>query len=178
VALEKIRLVEGRAGLFGLNPRPFTLGYTIYLKDRDVSQEPALLVHECTHVWQYEHVGSSYTAEAVGAQWFVDDAYSWEKEIGRDNTEWVSFNREAQASFLEDIYVHGKLLVLRFDNKRGSIVTSSDEQKGGGVFYDADGRSKIGVFEFNGVDHTDRANRAVAVVRHAGSLADILLGGL
>lgn len=178
VAVEKVRLVEGRAGLFGLNARPFTLGYTIYLKERDVSQEPALLVHECTHVWQYEHVGASYTAEAVGAQWFVDDEYSWEKEIGRNNTEWVSFNREAQASFLEDIYVHGKLIVLRVDDKRGYLLTGSVEQQGGGVFYDADGQSKLGLFEFNGVDHTERANRAVAVVRHAGGLAGILLGAL
>lgn len=171
VELTNVRLVEGRAGLFGLNDRPFTLGYTIYLKNRDVSQEPELLVHECTHVWQYEHVGSSYTSEAVGAQWFVDDAYNWEKEIARGKLEWTSFNREAQAKFLEDIYTDGKLIVLQFADAKGrSVITGSVEQSGAGVFYDADGRLKIGKFEFNGVDHTDRANRAVAIVRHAGGL--------
>ena len=83
IAYYNVRLVEGRAGLFGLNPRPFALGNTIYLKDRNVSREPDLLVHEITHVWQYQRIGARYTSDALGAQFFVDDAYNWEKEVGR-----------------------------------------------------------------------------------------------
>lgn len=154
VAYYNVRLVEGRAGLYSLNPRPFTLGNTIYLKDRNVSQEPELLVHECTHVWQYQNLGARYTSDAIGAQWFVDDAYSWEKEIGRGNDQWVSFNKEAQASFLEDIYTKGELIT-------SGVVTGP----GGGVFYDADGQKSVGRFVVNAVDHTTRANAAVAVVR-------------
>lgn len=173
VALDRIRIVEGRAGLFGINDRAFVLGYTIYLKDHDVSEAPGLLVHECTHVWQYEHVGSSYTAEALGAQQFLEDAYDWEAEIARGNLEWVYFNREAQAGFLEHLYVSGKLLMPNPGERSGP-----EERVGDGAFYDADGRSRIGIFEVRRIDHTYRANRAVNAARHAGGLAGIVTRGL
>src|ERR1041384_3964201 len=54
LALYNIRLIEGWSGLFGVNERPFTLGNTIYMKN-DTSLDT--LVHECTHVWQYQHLG-------------------------------------------------------------------------------------------------------------------------
>jgi len=154
IAYYNVRLIEGRAGLYSLNSRPFTLGNTIYLKDRDVSSEPELLVHECTHVWQYQNLGARYSSDAIYAQWFVDDEYSWEVEIGRGNERWVDFNKEAQASFLEDIYTHGELL-------SGGVVTAT----GNGVFYDADGKKTEGRFIFNSVDHTQRANAGVIAVR-------------
>ena len=154
IAYYNVRLVEGRAGIYGLNPRPFTLGNTIYLKKRNVSQEPELLVHECVHVWQYQNLGARYTSDALYAQRFVADAYSWEKEISRGNDRWVEFNEEAQASFIQDIYTKGELLT-------GNSVAGP----GGGVFYDADGQKSIGQFVVNVVDHTVRANDAVTVVR-------------
>ena len=53
-----IGIIEGRAGLFGSSPRAFTLGNTLYMK------RPAfpidLLVHETTHVWQYQQTGGRY----------------------------------------------------------------------------------------------------------------------
>ncbi len=163
VALYNVRLIEGWAGIYSLNSRPFTLGNTIYLKDHVVSAEPELLVHEVTHVWQYQNTGSRYASDAIGAQWFVDNAYSWEDEIARGNDDWVEFNLEAQAAFLEDIYTDGDLL-------HGSRV-----EHGNGRFYDADGKKAIGRFDYNGGHHTDRANEGVAVVRGA---AAIRLSGL
>jgi len=158
IAYYNIRLVQGRSGLFGLNPRPFALGNTIYLKDRDASREPDLLVHEATHVWQYQRVGARYTSDALGAQFLLDDAYSWEKEVGRGKDLWARFNMEAQASFLQDAYIWGELI------RDGRVVA-----RGGGVFFDADGQSNLGRLVVRAVDHTARAAAALAVLRRSPS---------
>ena len=166
IAYYNVRLVEGRAGLFGLNSRPFALGNTIYLKDRSVSREPDLLVHECTHIWQYQKIGARYTSDALGAQFLVEDAYNWEKEVGRGKDLWARFNPEAQASFLQDAYVWGEII------KDGLVVA-----RGGGVFYDADGESTVGRLIVRAVDHTARADTAMALVRrHASSRLSGALG--
>lgn len=164
VAFDSVRLVEGWT-LFSVTDRPFTLGNTIYLKDRDVSAEPGLLVHECTHVWQYEHEGARYISDALTAQWFEDDAYRWENEITHGHARWTGFNKEAQAQFLQDIYTNGELV-------SGETVSGP----GGGVFYDADGARTFGRFVYRGVDHTERANDAVSVVRGAGADRLVSLG--
>ncbi len=101
VALGDVRVVPGRSGLFGVNARPFTLGNTVYLKGRG---DPGVLVHECAHVWQYQHHGPRYAADALFAQAFVDDPYNWAKEIERGKTAWTAFNAEAQAAFVEDAW--------------------------------------------------------------------------
>lgn len=171
IALYNVRLVEGRSGLFSLSDRPFTLGNTIYLKDRDVSKEPELLIHECVHVWQYQNNGASYIGGALGAQAFVPDEYSWEREIARGNSVWVEFNKEAQGKFLENLWCCGSLDV-------GGVRTNGE-----GKFYLADGRKKIGYFYFNendclnevfpmpptGTDYSDLADEAVEEVRGAQS---------
>lgn len=158
VALYNVRLIEGRAGIYSLSDRPFTLGNTIYLKDRDVAAEPGLLVHECTHVWQYQHVGARYAADAIRAQWFIENAYSWEQEIGRGNGEWIQFNNEAQGKFFENLYTAGSL-----------EIAGSADRRGDGVFYDANGKS-LGRFVFRGANHTQRAHNAVAAVRSAAAV--------
>ena len=103
IAYDRIRIVEGRAGVFSINKRPFTLGNTIYLKHVDPAADPWTLVHECCHVWQNQHVGSRYAAEALWAQARVKpSAYRWVDELGRGRTSWRDFNREAQAQFVQD----------------------------------------------------------------------------
>jgi hypothetical protein len=105
VDLAAVRLVPGRAGVFSTNPRPFTLGSTIYLKKDTLPAH--VLVHECAHVWQYQHMGPRYAFDAVWAQWRVKpDAYAWADELGRGRRHWHEFNREAQAEFLQDIARH------------------------------------------------------------------------
>jgi hypothetical protein len=101
VALDRVRIVPGKAGLFDVNDRPFTLGDTIYLKGRT---SPKLLVHECVHVWQYQHVGPRYAYEALMAQRRLGKgAYDWQAELARGKA-WAEFNREAQAEFVADKY--------------------------------------------------------------------------
>lgn len=151
LALYNIRIVENRYGIFGINNRSFTLGNTIYLKSND----PHTLVHESLHVWQYQHHGSRYAGDAIGAQWFIQDHYNWQSDIANGNVDWVDFNAEAQAQFVEDIFIFGTLTT-------GGILTTGD-----GVFYDAQPPVSTGAFTFNGTDHTNRANDAVAVIRGA-----------
>lgn len=158
IAYYNVRLIEGRAGLFGLNARPFTLGNTIYLKSRNVSTDPGLLVHEVTHVWQYQNHGARYASDAIYAQWFVDNEYSWEAEVNRGNLLWLDFNREAQASFIEDIFNDGELLT-------GGTVTAT----GNGAFFDADDSATTGRFMVGAVDHTARANNAADIICNDGS---------
>ncbi len=144
VDLSAVRLVPGRAGLFSTNPRPFTLGATIYLKKDTLADH--VLVHECAHVWQYQHLGARYAAEAIWAQWRVKpDAYAWPDEIGRGRTTWYAFNREAQAKFLEDIARHDR------------------------DFFAADPVAGTARFHHDGADHTDLARAAVTAIR-AGRL--------
>lgn len=159
-----IKIIEGITGFLGVNSRPMVLGNTIYLKHNRATDE--LLVHECTHVWQYQNKGNRYAADAINAQLVVPDEYNWEREINtRDKDDWNDFNAEAQAKFFEDLWVEGKLV-------DGSGVLIED---GNGRFYDADWKNNFGVFEIthynddgtsNTSDYTDIAKRAVKTVRN------------
>ena len=104
-----IRLIKGLSGsgLYKFTDRPFTMGDIIYMRDTAPAYWNKTLVHECVHVWQYQHTGSRYSADALGAQMILgtDRAYQWWKEP----TPWTEFNAEAQAEFLEDIYGCGEL---------------------------------------------------------------------
>lgn len=156
--LPNIRIDEGFAGMYSLNNLPFTVGNVIYLKNR---AEPELLLHECIHVWQYQHKGSRYITDALYAQWRNEDntEYKWEQQISPTcDKQWVGFNVEAQGRFFEDIYTHGELLTGQTPTPRGN-----------GVFFEANGHK--GRFLFHGKDHTLRANAAVSAVRGEVNLA-------
>jgi hypothetical protein len=127
--------VPGFAGIFGASKRPFTLGGVIYLERDD---DPATLVHECVHVWQYQHLGSRYAAEALSAQARVKpSAYRWTDELGRGRAHWRDFNREAQAQLIEDMAKDGYFT------------------------------SRMPVFFHTGADHSELAEKALAAVRRA-----------
>jgi hypothetical protein len=144
LSLYNVRLVEGRSGLFGLNERPFTLGNTIYLKQY-LSSLPGLLVHECVHVWQYQHHGPRYAIDALSAQALLPDAYDWEAELVRGKPGWTRFNREAQAELIEDTWL------------RGSRTTGGRKTVGGGAFFELDLQRRsadLAELTFNGTDRT------------------------
>jgi hypothetical protein len=104
IDLDRVRVVPGRAGLFDVNKRPFTLGNTVYLKGRT---SPGLLVHEAVHVWQYQHHGARYAAEALWAQLRLGRrAYDWRAEQARGK-DWRHFNAEAQAAYVEHLFDEG-----------------------------------------------------------------------
>lgn len=200
VALANVRLIFGRyeAGWLGIGggDRAYTVGNTIYMK---FHHEPDVLVHEVTHVWQYQHIGSTYLADAAGAQKLVPDAYNWEREIDRGKSDWRDFNREAQGQLLQDIYLYGGLVAVApapastpvavpagghppppIGGTYTPIVSTpavTVPPAGDGTFYDADNIKTVGVFPAfkskflkAGVgDDTALANDAVATVRGATS---------
>lgn len=101
-----VRIIEGEAGFFRYpKGRALTIGNTIYLKNEHPSL--SLIVHECTHVWQYQNIGSRYTADAARAQWSNKDQeeYHWWKDVPQ--TIWSDLNVEAQAQFIQDAYDFG-----------------------------------------------------------------------
>lgn len=150
-----IRIIEGHAGVFGINDRPFVLGNTIYMKSGSFGIDS--LVHEVTHVWQYQKTGNRYASDAIGAQMFVPDEYNWEREINvRGKDDWSDWNSEAQAEFFKDIWNKGELR-----DGAGTTLHSGD-----GYFYDADGKENLGYFEVDGKDYTSIATKAVKTVRN------------
>jgi hypothetical protein len=108
VALDNVRIIEGFAGFFSLNPRPFTLGNRIYMKAFDPATNLDTLVHECCHVWQNQHEGTRYVADALWAQAAVTDAYNWELEISRGHSRFQDFNKEAQGAFIQAVFNEGR----------------------------------------------------------------------
>ncbi|MBR9997559.1 MAG: hypothetical protein KFF73_01250 [Cyclobacteriaceae bacterium] len=148
----RIRIVEGRSGLFGLNSRAFALGNTIYIKNRNPSID--LLIHECTHVWQNQNLGVRYSSDALGAQLFVRDAYNWEREINvRRKKDWREFNMESQAKFLEDLWNEGR-----------KAISSGRDINGNGAFFEVDWDTGTGSFARPGSIYTSIAREAILSV--------------
>lgn len=152
VALYNVRLVEGFAGLFSANSRPFTLGNTIYMKGYTPATNLETLVHECTHVWQFQNVGVRYATDALWAQATIagQGEYVWEDEPARGNTRWEDFNREAQAALVEDVWQLGT------GPATGSGAFYTDHPVGSGV-----------AFSKAGADHTALAVQCANRLRGA-----------
>ncbi|WNG13457.1 hypothetical protein [Cystobacter fuscus] len=105
----RVCIKTGRLGLLALPRRPFVLGYTLYVP----SQEPLsstgavqwplhLLVRELTRVWQYQHGGTDYTCQTLGARWFAKKA-DWRQAL-REGRGWRELDPEQQLRFLQDAY--------------------------------------------------------------------------
>jgi Subtilase family len=101
-------LVLGRRLVTGGDDAPFTLFNTINSVG-NIGKE--ILIHELTHVWQYQHIGSIYAAEALGAQITEgrDGAYDYKGVPGllekmANGQGITSFNAEQQAEIVEDYY--------------------------------------------------------------------------
>jgi hypothetical protein len=103
LAIYNVRMVVGRSGLFHINGRPFVLGNFVFMKDVSMHRGLPVLIHECVHVWQYQRFGARYASEALYAQWTMPNAYDWRTEKKMDSN-WFNWNREAQASFIEEMW--------------------------------------------------------------------------
>lgn len=153
-----IRIVEGTAGIFGLiSSRPFVMGNTIYMKNKKPMDEPEVFVHECIHVWQYQHLGVKYISNAAFAQ-AAGEAYNWLKFYIDDGiTHWREFNKESQGEFFEDLYVEGEK------------ICGVTPMAGNGVFFDELELKCTHRFVHNTYDFTDFAEVAVAYIREEKS---------
>jgi len=110
-----IRVAEGRilSCIFRLNGgRSFVTFHTInFASSRDNSRERlADMVHEITHVYQFELVGSIYLWQAKRAQWkWGDNAYNfgtWKELNMKREKDWHfrDYCREQQAKMAEVYY--------------------------------------------------------------------------
>jgi hypothetical protein len=153
VRLRNVRIVAGRAGLFSATPRPFTLGNRLYMQAVDTVREVDVLVHECGHIWQHQHFGPRYIADALWAQWSYTlkggNAYDWRAET-RSKARWRDFNFEAQAEFLSAVFRGGRC----------------GGRQGDGAFFD-DPAAGDASFRLRGPDEdlTALAREAIAHVR-------------
>lgn len=113
-----IRLKLRKIGLFEFSVAAFTHGNTIYIPskrldaDSDSIANP-LLVHEVTHVWQYQNGGADYMRESLINQFHGwrgagnrHHAYDYVRGIKEGKT-WAQLNPEQQAKLIEDCYVVG-----------------------------------------------------------------------
>jgi hypothetical protein len=92
-----IIIKEGFAGMLSIKDRPLTLDNTIYLKNH---YSYKLLVHEATHVWQYQKHGVSYKLEALDDQ---QAGYIWATGFQSGN-HFKDLHPEAQAKLIENGY--------------------------------------------------------------------------
>ena len=107
-----VRLVRMAPFIAGINgSRAFVLGNTLNLPSIDYDAlwrgdkaKAWLLVHECTHVWQYQHHGLGYVAESLWAQGF-GEGYDYVKAL-RAGKPWKKMNPEQQAQLIQDAF-HG-----------------------------------------------------------------------
>ncbi len=104
--------------------RAFVTGNTVNLPEPDYlaiqnGRSFSLLVHELTHVWQFQHKGWGYVAEALWAQGF-GDGYNYAKAL-RQGTPWRKMNPEQQAQMIEDAFKAGYFDTegARFGLRRG-----------------------------------------------------------
>ncbi|NQW18778.1 MAG: hypothetical protein HQ478_14995 [Chloroflexi bacterium] len=163
IAFYNVRIIVGFAGALSLDSSrsAIVFGNTIYFKrEADGSpREPVdhipLFVHEACHVWQYQHMGSRYTSDALSAQILREDAYNWEGDVAGGVTSWSDLNREAQAEVFYDVWDIGQL-----------ITDGAAPVAGDGIFYDANGTDMISLMiSEDGVDNTVISDEAVSIVR-------------
>ncbi|HSM57298.1 MAG TPA: hypothetical protein VK879_14195 [Candidatus Sulfomarinibacteraceae bacterium] len=115
IRYKDVRIAEGGilSLIFRLNgERAFCTWHTIHLpqQGRHTRENLSLLVHEATHVFQYERLGSAYIGEALHAQRKMGrGAYDYGGARGlqavlRQGGAYGVFNREAQAQIAQDYY--------------------------------------------------------------------------
>jgi hypothetical protein len=105
----KVRIKEGDAGIFDLNDRPFTPGNTIYMKmDASNPAWTQTLVHEMSHVWQYQNGNANYLSGSLLAQATQGEtaAYRW-ADGAAEGKSWSQLGPEQQATLVEAAYVQG-----------------------------------------------------------------------
>jgi len=107
--LDSIRVKEKNVGVFGLDEifgfgsHAFTLGNTVYLPGDGSQGDLDLLIHELTHVWQYQNGGTDYLSSALWAQRFGD---GYDFQAGVDiGLLWSELNPEQQADLIRFGYL-------------------------------------------------------------------------
>lgn len=159
---DRIRVAAGKAGFFSaLNTRnrPFVIGFNIYMLKPFSS---GTLVHECVHVWQYQHGGNRYIGNSIIHQLygrFIDkryDPYRWEEPLQACGGDWQALQSvEAQAQFIQDVFELGK---FRHSNPARGTET------GEGAFFRETTEAGSHEFRCQNKDFTMAANQAWKII--------------
>ena len=111
IRYQDVRIAEGGLlpYIFRLNGgRAFCAWHTIFLpsEGRHTRDDHSLLVHEATHVFQYERTGTAYIGHALYAQRRMGrGAYDYGGIEGlKQGVPYSAFNREAQAQIAQDYF--------------------------------------------------------------------------
>ncbi len=104
VNLDNVRFKEMPLALANfLNNRPFVLGNSLMVPSGTSNMPLETLIHEITHVWQYQNGGTDYLSEALLAQWLPDSLGGYNitsKALG--DKKWGSLNPEQQAEVISN----------------------------------------------------------------------------
>jgi len=111
---DNVRVAEGGllSIIFALNQgRAFATFHTINLPSSGAGSRSDLsvVVHELTHVYQYEKVGSLYLGQAIHAQATIGYEYGGAEGLNSDRAagkHYRDYNREQQAQIAQDYYNH------------------------------------------------------------------------
>jgi hypothetical protein len=111
--LYNIRVIDGWT-FFSITDRAPTIGNRIYMGGKANTGDKNQLyekniVHECCHVWQYKHIGTRYVSDCMWA-WATQpgQGYLWRDSYRSGIHVWQDFSTEAQAKFIEDVFLGGK----------------------------------------------------------------------
>lgn len=114
---DKVTIAAGSMGSAGGVSR--TIGNTICLADEEFEGNKdeltkyglATLIHELGHVWQYQHGGAAYGADALYAQAVAvvttgdrNNAYDWRRAVN-EGKDWKDWNAEQQAAAMEAYFM-------------------------------------------------------------------------
>jgi hypothetical protein len=128
--LERVVVREALSGLINVSGRAFVIENVIHLPMPPHTAPNHLLVHEATHVWQFQHGGHAYITDSVLAQ-TVGDGYQLEKGL-LQGKRWAQLNCEQQATLIEEAWrqgcfdgrrfiIRGRDWSLAFDEARDAL---------------------------------------------------------
>ena len=137
VVLDAIRIKEGYAGFLNAgkdngwtllnNNRAITIGNTIYMKNSVAGSTTwdSTLVHETTHVWQFQHGGTDYISEALWAQFSA--GYGYGEDIFNRKKTWAMLNPEQQGQLIQDAFDNGYFFGGGWSNVKPIYFTSPNQ---------------------------------------------------
>jgi hypothetical protein len=97
INMEPVQIVSTSVGAAG---RPYTLGNTIRVPD-GTTFDAETLVHEMTHVWQYQTRGTAYISDSVVHQLGPGDAYATNVVPGQS---FYDYTAEQEATIVQRYY--------------------------------------------------------------------------
>jgi hypothetical protein len=103
--LDVIELRENITGLLNLSGRAFVIENTLLVPTGYLPLRTSTLVHEATHVWQFQHGGYAYIGDSLYAQSF-GEGYDLARAL-RARRGWAALNCEQQATLIELAFEQG-----------------------------------------------------------------------